>query len=279
MPSSPHKLQKLSFIQVNSPLLEFSNNIVSQFGEDGIIERIFTIISPTHKYCVEFGAWNGKFLSNCWNLVTNKGWSGSFIEGNKDKFKDLLTEHGDKENVSCVNQFIEFEGENSLDNILSSVGAPQDIDLLSIDVDGIDYFIWESLSEFKPKVVAIEFNPTIPNDVVFVQAKDASVNQGCSLLSLIFLGAEKGYELICCTDCNAFFVKKELYKNFEIPNNFIECMYRPRLDGRIFHGYDSHVYVVGMPKLVWSNIPLSNDDFQVLPQEQRRYGDSQARSK
>lgn len=275
MSSIPHRFEQVSFFQIESPLLKFSKNVASQCGEDGIIERIFETISPANKYCVEFGAWDGKYLSNCWNLIVNKGWSGLFIEGNESKFQDLLMTYGDDKNVDCVNKFIDFEGPNSLDNILTSVSAPQDIDLVSIDIDGTDYFIWESLSEFDPKVVVIEFNPTIPNDVIFVQAKDNSINQGCSLLSLIFLGAEKGYELICCTSWNAIFVKAEFYEKFEIPNNFIYYMYRPPLDGRIFHGYDSHVYVVGMQKLLWSGIQVSSDDFQVIPGSLRRFRDSQ----
>lgn len=168
MSSTPYRFEQVSFFQVQSPLLKFSKNVASQCGEDGIIEKIFEIISPANNYCVEFGAWDGKILSNCWNLVANKGWSGLFIEGNEIKFKDLLETYGENKKVSCVNKFVSFEGENRLDNILSSVNAPEDIDILSIDVDGIDYFIWESLNEFKPRVIVIEFNPTIPNDVVFV---------------------------------------------------------------------------------------------------------------
>jgi hypothetical protein len=275
MSSTPHRLEKVSLFQIQSPLLEFAKNVKSQYGEDGIFEKIFEIIEPTHKYCVEFGAWDGQYLSNCWNLISNEDWSGLFIEGNEDKFNDLLKTHGDNENVRCVNKFVEFSGQNSLDNILKSVDAPQDFDLLSIDIDGTDYFVWESLNEFKPKVVVIEFNPTVPSDVIFVQEKNSSVNQGCSLLALILLGKEKGYELICCTFCNAIFVTSDLYSEFNIPNNFIHNMYRSPYDGRIFHGYDSYVYVVGMDRFCWVNIPLSSDDFQVLPKSIRRFGDAQ----
>lgn len=244
-------------------------------GEDGIIERIFAIISPINKYCVEFGAFDGKNLSNCCHLIESKGWFGAFIEGDVDRFSMLNDTHGNRENVLCIHKFIDFEGESSLDNILKAVNAPQDLDLLSIDVDGTDCFIWESLQEFQPRVVVIEFNPSIPNDVIFIQAKDAQVNQGCSLLALIFLAAEKGYELICCTQSNAFFVRSELYPIFEIPSNFIFHLYRPVADGRIFHGYDSQIHVVGMDKLLWSEIALSSDDFQVLPRSLRRFGDAQ----
>ncbi|MFZ9752963.1 MAG: hypothetical protein ACO3B3_05350 [Cyanobium sp.] len=276
MPSKPpHRLEQVNVSQVTSPLLEFARDVASQSGEDGILEKIFQTITPSHRYCVEFGAWNGKYLSNCWNLIANEGWSGALIEGGEEKFVDLLAEHGSNPKVTCVHKFVDFEGDNCLDNILSSINCPQDFDLLSIDVDGTDYFIWESLTAYSPAVVVIEFNPTVPNDVVFIQAKDNEVNQGCSLLALILLGKEKGYELICCTSWNAFFVRKDLFALFEISDNSIQCLYQPYLDGRIFHGYDSQVYVVGMPILLWSDLHVSSDDFQVLPQSARRYSDSQ----
>ncbi len=272
---TPFRLQQVSFFEVQSPLLEFSNNIASQTGEDGIIQRIFEIIEPENSYCVEFGAWDGKHLSNCWNLIVNCGWSGCFIEANEDKYTDLIANHGENERVSCVNKFVDFSGENSLDSILSSVGAPENLDFISIDVDGTDYFVWESLEDHRPKLVVIEFNPTIPNDIIFVQAKDSSVNQGCSLLALIQLGKIKGYELICCTRWNAFFVLQELYPTFNIEKNSIFHMYRPVMDGRIFHGYDAHIYVVGMSRLLWHNVQISTDDFQVLPKALRKFGGAQ----
>lgn len=277
MSSAPYRLKQVSVSRVQSPLLQYSRNIVSQCGEDGILEKIFQIINPSNRYCVEFGAWDGKYLSNCWNLVVNEGWSGAFIEGSAAKFMSLLATHGANPNVSCINRYVDFEGDNRLDGILSSTNCPRGFDLLSIDVDGTDYFIWESLCEYRPRVVVIEFNPTVPNDIIFVQAKDPSVNQGCSLLALIMLGKEKGYELICCTGWNAFFVRAELYSEFGIPDNSIEAMYRPYMDGRIFHGFDSYIYVVGMSKLLWSRVEVSSEDFQVMPQSTRRFGDSQRR--
>ncbi len=127
----------------------------------------------------------------------------------------------------------------------------KNFDLLSIDVDGTDYFIWESLSEFLPRLVIIEFNPTVPNDIIFVQAKDANVNHGCSLLALVTLGKQKGYELVCCTSTNAFFVRKEEFHHIGLSNNSHWNLYEPICDGRIFQGYDSTIFVEGMDRLVW----------------------------
>ena len=272
---TPHRLEKVAPPKIQSPLLQFSKNITSQSGEDGILERIFEIVKPKHQYCVEFGAWDGKYMSNCWNLIANKNWKGAFIEGSKEKFQDLLSTHGANPNVSCINTYVDHEGPNNLDNILSLANCPEDFDLLSIDIDGTDYFIWESLSRFRPRITVIEFNPTVPNDIIFVQAKNNQINQGCSLMALILLGKQKGYELACCTPANAIFATEELYPEFKISDNSIHSMYQPTLDGRIFHGFDSYVHITGMPKLLWSGIKVTSDDVQILPESMRRFGDSQ----
>ena len=274
---TPYKFEKMDFFTIDSPLLKFSENIASQSGEDGIIEKIFQLITPSYLYCVEFGAWDGKYLSNSYNLIQNKKWGGAFIEGNSEKFKELVANHGENSKLKLVNKFIDFSGPNSLDQILHEIDTPLDFDFLSIDIDGTDYFIWESLNNFKPKVVCIEFNPTVPNDIIFVQPKNSAINQGCSLLALILLGKNKGYELVCCTGWNAFFVCKEYFDKFELKSNSIWHIYKPILDGRIWHGFDSHIYVHGMTKFLWNPTNLTNDDFQILPESLRKFGDSQRR--
>ena len=189
----------------NNWLKKYAKNINSQFGEDGIIEKIFTIIEESDKWCVEFGAWDGKNLSNTYNLLANKNWRGILIEANPRKFKDLLETYKENPQVQCMNKFVNFGGSDSLENILSSTEIPENFDLLSIDVDGNDYHIWSSVKIYNPKVVIIEFNPSIPNDIFFVQDPNFNLNHGNSLLALIELGKTKGYELICTTDVNGIF--------------------------------------------------------------------------
>lgn len=271
----PYRLEQIDTEVIDSPLLHFRKDIVSQDGEDGIIERIFSVIKPSTKYCVEFGAWDGKYFSNTWNLINNQEWSGLLIEGNKNKYKELTSNYATNDKVICLNRFVELNGPHSLDAILKEVSAPLELDLLSIDIDGMDYFIWESLIQYRPKALVIEFNPSIPNDIVFIQAKDYTINQGCSLLALIHLGKSKGYEIVCCTGWNAFFVQKELYDSFNIRDNQIDKLYKPVCNGRIFHGYDSTVYVAGMPHLIWSQTPVDSSHFQALPKAKRKFPDAQ----
>lgn len=270
------KMKQITFFEINSPLLNYLSNVTSQCGEDGVIHRINELMPPKHRYCVEFGAWDGKRFSNCHNLLANAGWSGLMIEADPVKFQDLMKTFGDNDRVVKMNRFVGFEGEDRLDSLLLEAGAPEDFDILSIDIDGCDYYVWESLRYFSPSLVIIEFNPSVPNDVIFVQDRTFEVNQGCSLLALIELGKQKGYELICATPFNGFFVKKDDYPRFSIPSNFIGHLYRPMHDGRIFQGFDSTIHVVGMEKLQWhqSAAPLSSEDFQVLPKSLRRWGDA-----
>ena len=185
--------------------------------------------------------------------------------------------HGSSKSVTCLKRFVEFDGPNRLDNLITEANFPVDFDLLSIDIDGADYFVWDSVQHFRPRVVVIEFNPSIPNDVVFVQAKDMNTNQGASLLALVMLGKEKGYELICVTFCNAIFVLNEFYPLFGLTSNHITKLYAPVSDGRIFHGYDSYIHISGMPRLLWSGRNVCSDDFQVISASLRKWGDAQSR--
>lgn len=217
------KLEIYRYFEHSSPLLQFQRDVASQAGEDGIIERIMELLHPSQQFCVEFGAWDGRLYSNCFNLLKNKGWSGIMIEANKDKYRELVGTYAGQDTVTAVNRFVDFEGANALDEF----GAPQNFGLLSIDVDGCDYYIWESLSRHSPEVVVIEFNPTVPNDVLFVQARSFDVNHGCSLLALVVMGKQKGYELSVCTAWNAFFVRADKYPQLGIKSNFISNLYVP----------------------------------------------------
>ena len=271
------QLELVSFFEINSPLSEYAQNVTSQHGEDGITARIIELIQPEHDYCVEFGAWDGVDCSNCCNLIINNAWHGVMIEGNPVRYQELLKTYASNEKVKCVNKFVSWDGANSLDNILGEFDIPENFSVLSVDIDGNDYYIWESLKKYSPELVIIEFNPTVPNDVIFVQDKSLNLHQGCSLLSLIILGRKKGYELVCCTGWNAFFVRSEKYEACGVPDNFISKLYSPLQDGRIFYGYDSSVLTVGIDRLMWKNgIALSSADFQVLPESMRVFVDAQA---
>jgi hypothetical protein len=260
---------------LQSPLLRFRGNVTSQCGEDGIIQRLVQLTQPQARYCVEFGAWDGVKFSNCCHLLTRQGWRGLMIEANPDKYAELVATYRAVPSVVTANRFVSFEGRDSLDSILTEVGAPATFGVLSIDIDGNDFYVWESLVQYRPEIVVIEFNPSVPNDVEFVQTRSFDVNQGCSLRALIGLAATKGYELAVCTDWNAIFVTKEKFGLVGVQDNSIDRLYAPVQNGRIFQGYDGSIHVVGMDRLLWRNMAVSSANFQVLPPALQVFDDAQ----
>jgi hypothetical protein len=263
-------------IEMPATLNEYARNVFSQFGEDGIIERVFKILPEQENYwCVEFGAWDGKYLSNTHELVANKHWKGVLIEGNAKKFIDLKETYRNNPNAIPINRMVSFEGANTLDKIFAGTPLPLDFDLLSIDIDGSDYHVWESLREYHPKVVIVEFNQTIPSDIDFVQAKDFSLNHGSSILAMTRLAQRKGYELIAATVNNAFFVRKEFHHLFGIADNSISALWNKEPAApRIFQLYDGTLVVSEKFKLVWHERYVDRFELQALPKPLRFFGDS-----
>lgn len=270
------RVSRKSLVKPESTFLQnFRGNITSQRGEDGMIGRIFEIIGTNNMYCVEFGAWDGKLLSNTWNLLNYFGWRGLLIEANEEKFGELELEYSGRNNVTLRNTLIETKGSQSLDALLADANAPVDLDFLSIDIDGMDWHIWDSLTKFRPRLILVEFNPTVPNDVVFVQDNDASVNQGASLLAFIELGKSKGYELIATTEWNAFFVDETIFPALNIEDNDINAMHDPStFETRLFQCYDGTLMLAGCKHLLWSSVAISQEDIQVLPAALRKYDDA-----
>ncbi|WP_051952952.1 hypothetical protein [Methylocapsa aurea] len=254
-------------------LLKHARNENSQFGEDGILAKAFATIGKRNSWCVEAGAWDGKYLSNTHALL-NKGWSGVFIEGNPEKFPALQNTYEGNRNAHLLSALVGAGVDDGLNHLLAKTPIPREFDLLSLDIDGLDYYVWQALTRYRPRIVVVEFNPTVPNDVVFVQDRDASLNQGCSLLALIRLGKEKGYELIAATDVNGIFVIKEDFHWFGIRDNSIDAMHFAKHSARVFQGYDGTIFTAGMPCLHWSQRKIGFEDFQVLPRDQRRFGDA-----
>lgn len=253
-------------------LLKHRADVTSQIGQDGILAKIFEIIGSGSRYCVEFGAWDGRWLSNTYSLIADQGWSGLLIEGNPARCAEIASTHP-YSRVTAVNGIVGWEGENALDAILARNGAPAEPDLVSIDVDGNDWHIWRALKRHRPRVVLIEFNPSIPNDVYFVQDADPGVHQSSSLSAMIELGREKGYSLVCANQWDAFFVPDELYLAFSIPDNGIDAMhFYPDMETRLFQGFDGTLLTAGNHRLIWKNVDFVSDDLQVLPRSLRFLG-------
>lgn len=181
-------------------LRDHEKQILSQCGEDGVLRRIFDVIGETNRQFVEFGAWDGCHLSNTANLRINEGWSGLLMEGSDRADDDLVHR-----------EFVTAENVNSL---FAKYDVPETFDLLSIDIDGNDYWVWRAIEGYRPRVVVMEYNLffgldeplTMPYDADHIW--DETRHHGASIAALHKLGLEKGYSLVHADSWapNAFFV-------------------------------------------------------------------------
>lgn len=199
---------------------KYKKNIYSQNGEDGIIEYLLSKI-PNDKWCCEFGAWDGKHLSNTFNLVENSDYNSVYIESDVNKFKDLLKTKSQFPKIIAKNKLIDLEN-STLDKILSETNIPIDFDILSINIDGLDYSIWESLTKYTPKIVVIEINSSLDPNVILEGDNLSIENQikfGTNFMTCYNLGVEKGYTFMCHTG-NMIFINSKYEKLFDsIPNS------------------------------------------------------------
>lgn len=252
------------------PFAAWKRDVHSQCGEDGVLEHLLADLRIGRGYFIEFGAWDGRHLSNCAALA-DRGFSGCFIEGDPERFEKLRSAYPGRDDIARVEAFVGLKGEQRLDAILTRVGAPAEPAVLSIDIDGMDYHVWKSLAQFKPAICVIEFNPTIPSHVVFAQAAGASVHQGCSLAALWRLGQEKGYALAAATEFNGIFVRQDLCAAHGIRTYMPDEVKSRTYETACFHGFDAQVFTAGGNTLVWHGIPFTAADFQILPEELRRF--------
>jgi len=252
----------------------------SQGGEDGILERIFDLVPGMDRWCCEFGAWDGRKYSNTYQLIAHKGWSGVLIEADPVKYEDLKGTYAGNRRAILLNRFVEYGGENVLDNLLAGTPMPVDFDLLSIDIDGNDYQVWASVNRYRPKVVIIEYNQSIPNHVEFVQEANPEICHGNSLLSLTKLAVGKGYQLVAVTDTNAIYVREEFFPLFGIRDNSLPAM-RPVAPyvTDIFQLYDGTVVLSGYRRMIWHAVPMPAARFQAVPRYLRTFPGVMSRPK
>lgn len=194
-------------------LLVYKSDNHSQNGEDGIIAAIFERIGTNTKVCCEFGAWDGIHLSNCRNLIL-LGWSALMIEGDEHRFKDLVSSFATNPSVTCVNRFVDA-GVNSVASILEACNIGN-LEFLSIDIDGLDYEIFETLDVY-PRVICIEVNAGHnPGSETRLSRDIARDNVGQSLQVFRGIADAKGYDLVCYTG-NAFFVRRDVIRKSSLP--------------------------------------------------------------
>jgi hypothetical protein len=187
---------------VKPRLGDFAHDVHSQAGEDGILRAVFDRIGVRSRVCIEFGAWDGLYLSNAAQFWRS-GWRAILIEAAPDRYSSLVRNTLGYDCL-CLNHMVRPDGEDALEPLLRRHGQDGPVDLLVIDVDGDDYHIFSALQTLRPRVVCCEYNPTIPGDSDLVGRRGDAL--GCSARALVARAEEMGYGLVAMTAVNCVFV-------------------------------------------------------------------------
>ena len=211
--------------ETNKGLSFYEASLFSQNGEDGIIRYIFSQIGFDSRYFVEFGF--GAHQCNSLRLILHENFKGLMMDGSEEQCRifNLTCKAKGISDVHAANAFIDRD---NLEHLIRSNNVPAEIDFLSIDVDGNDYWFWKCLQCINPRVICIEYNSgigskyswTIPYNKEFERfsAHPSGFFAGASIKALESLGEKKGYRLVGCdtTGTNAFFLRNDLGNN-QIP--------------------------------------------------------------
>jgi hypothetical protein len=213
-----------NLISINS-FRDVEFQVFSQFGDDGIIQWLINQLPIINKTFIEFGVEDYR-ESNTRFLLINNYWSGLVIDGDKQNVDLILS--------SKIASFYDLQAEHAFitrDNINNLIGLAKfnhEIALLNIDIDGNDYWVWESITCINPVIVVCEYNGlfgfnnpyTIDYDAAFVRGNILPFNYyGSSLLSLCDLAKAKGYCFVGSNSAgnNAYFIRSDFMKYLSIP--------------------------------------------------------------
>lgn len=192
--------------------------VTSQGGEDGVLATLFAQFGTTNRHYVEFGCGDGLQCNT--TQLRRAGWQGLLMDGVAAPAAPDAEIHA------------EWITAGNINDLLDRYGVPDEPDLLSIDLDGNDYWVWQAITR-RPRIVVAEYNANLPADRALVMPYDpahrwdGSDFYGASLLALVRLGRRKGYSLVYCTQAgvNAFFVRDDLLGGIEAPDP--QALYRP----------------------------------------------------
>jgi len=168
------------------------------------------------------------------------GWRGSILKGKTFLKKSIRNVKHSKDFQRNIKK--EIVTAENIQSLFQKYNVPKNFDLLSIDIDFNDYWIWKAITEYYPRVVVIEYNSSLPLSESRVVPYDPESIQdgtnyfGASLLALEKLGSTKGYKLVGCDNkgINAFFCKNDLIKGTMTKD--IQDLYKPPKYGKVVNG-------------------------------------------
>jgi len=208
--------------------------VFSQFGEDGILQFLVQRVPIENEVFVEFGV-EDYHESNTRFLLVHDNWRGLIIDGSTTHAEFLrATGLGWRHHIDAVSAFIDRDNINGL---IRSSGIEGDIGVLSVDIDGNDYWVLERIDVVSPRILIVEYNSvfgaeaaiTVPYDPGFVRGEKhpSWLYWGASLAALSRLANEKGFALVGGNRAgnNAFFVRRDVLG--DLPEVSVEQAYTP----------------------------------------------------
>lgn len=235
-------IERLRQLQDVESLHEVEFKVFSQWGEDGIIQYLIDRVPIDNQRFVEFGVEN-YLESNTRFLLINNNWKGLVLDGSQSHIEFIQRDNIYwKYDLTARQQFVTRD---NINDTLENCGFEGDIGLLSIDIDGNDYWIWDRIEIVKPRIVVCEYNSvfgnkrpiTVPYDAEFVRTRAhfSNIYFGASLAALCSLADRKGYSFVGSNSVgtNAFFVRKDLTKGlrtFTAAEGYIESKLRESRD-------------------------------------------------
>ncbi len=203
----------------SSALADREFKVFSQWGEDGIIAHLVRHVPIARKIFVEFGVENYTEANTRWLLV-RENWSGLIFDGSEENVRAIRRDPIYwRHNLKAAQAFITRE---NIDVLLTEHGITGEIGLLSVDIDGVDYWVWESITAIQPAIVVAEYNArfgpdrrvTVPYDANFSRtaAHHSAIYYGASIAALTALANRRNYALVGGNTAgnNVFFVRRDL---------------------------------------------------------------------
>lgn len=207
------RIQQMGAERSRSSLTDSELGVLSQNGEDGVIQELLRRVGVRSEYFVEFGTGSGE-QGNCVLLADHYGWNGLFIESAAEDYSRLERKYRSNPRITTLRALVT---PTTIEPLLRDAGVPPGFDLLSIDIDGNDFWVWQAMRSFKPRVVVIEYNANLALESQVVMphddrhAWDGTDYFGASLGAYRRLASEKGYAFVHTerTGTNAFFVSRD----------------------------------------------------------------------
>jgi hypothetical protein len=219
-------LTELASKRIGEKLSDFEFKVFSQWGEDGIIQKLIQHIDIPNKAFVEFGVQDFR-ESNCRFLMMHNNWRGLVIDANQNDVANLR-----KSSISWrhhLDVICEFISRDNINDLIARAEFGDDIGILSVDIDGVDYWILEAIKRCSPRILIVEYNSlfgpdraiSVPYDASFVRTEKHFSNLyfGASLAAFHHLATQRGYSLIGTNSIgsNAFFVRNDQLHDCSFP--------------------------------------------------------------